>query len=612
VEHLSLYRKYRPDVWDKIIGQDHITTSLKNQIKAHSVGHAYLFTGTRGTGKTSAAKIFARAVNCLNPIDGSPCQTCDVCKALKNAANTTVLELDAASNNSVEDIRLITDSIQYTPSLGKYKVYIIDEVHMLSSAAYNAFLKTLEEPPSYIIFILATTEVQKLPQTIVSRCMRFDFRLVPQKLLQTHLLNVFRQEDYECEESAASLIASQGAGSVRDMFSIADMCKSYSPQKLTYDDVLFVLGTADFDLMFKLISSMLEGNCGTALEYSRQLVETGKSAILCARDIINFLNSIIAVRNAPAYKGDFSDAELMRIKELSTNSKYENYKLIHAIDVFSSLENKIKYSTHPHILFDAALIRAADLGADESTTALKISFKGLQSKFDDLENKLSAYLISGAFHAQVPIQSDTSETKPAVPDGLKLLETPSISIESTPLTMTNTGALDEQKVLSQTIRPSLATSVRNEPKTKQKNIAPPIANLREDVNDKVHFSKNTSSHKNETKLVIDELGDDFGINTQISEDALEAKIAQLLSSLKSPLNSQFDISKLLIQTFYLYLKLRNASLVYVKFYDAFIYVINKDRTELKSEDYGDMPVLCVQSELTEFKNKYGSDLKIYY
>ena len=236
--YTSLYRKYRPDTFDKVIGQDHIVRTLKNQIAHGNVGHAYIFTGTRGTGKTSVAKIFARAVNCLSPLaDGSPCGKCENCVELASNSNFDILEIDAASNNSVDQIRELTDKIGFPPTVGKYKVYIVDEVHMLSKAAFNALLKTLEEPPSHAIFILATTEIHQIPATILSRCLRFDFRLVPNGVIAKRIRFIFDDIGVKYENEAVDLIASAGAGSVRDALSVADMCVSYCDSNVTYNGV---------------------------------------------------------------------------------------------------------------------------------------------------------------------------------------------------------------------------------------------------------------------------------------------------------------------------------------------------------------------------------------
>ena len=242
--HLSLYRQYRPDSFDKMVRQEHVVRILKNQIEKKTVGHAYLFTGPRGTGKTSVARIFARAVNCEKPENGSPCGTCKVCRALLDGS-LDISEIDAASNNGVNEMRDLRDKVQYPPVSGKYKVYIIDEVHMLTDSAFNALLKTLEEPPRHAMFILATTEPQKLPATILSRCMRLDFKLIPTEDLVKHLKSILKEMGTAYEDEAVEAIARAGAGSDRDMLSIAEMCLAYA-DKLTYDGVTSVLGAADF------------------------------------------------------------------------------------------------------------------------------------------------------------------------------------------------------------------------------------------------------------------------------------------------------------------------------------------------------------------------------
>ena len=259
--YLALYRKYRPNTFDKVIGQQHIVKTLINQIKTDRISHAYLFTGSRGTGKTSTAKIFSRAINCLHPVNGSPCCECEVCKALEKT-NVDVLEIDAASNNGVDEIRELRERVKYPPVVGKYKVYIIDEVHMLSSSAFNALLKTLEEPPSHTVFILATTEVHKLPATILSRCLRFDFKLVSLEDLSMLLEKILKEENISYDSESINVLARAGEGSVRDTLSIADRCVSFAGDKLTYQSVIDVLGISKRDVMINLTNLILEKNLG--------------------------------------------------------------------------------------------------------------------------------------------------------------------------------------------------------------------------------------------------------------------------------------------------------------------------------------------------------------
>lgn len=256
--YTALYRKFRPDTFADVKGQDHIVKTLRNQIMADRIGHAYLFCGTRGTGKTTIAKIFAKAVNCEHPINGNPCNECASCRAISSGASMNVIEIDAASNNGVDNIREIREEVAYSPADGKYKVYIIDEVHMLSIGAFNALLKTLEEPPSYVIFILATTEAHKIPVTILSRCQRYDFRRIAQETIQSRLQELMEQEKVEVEERALRYIAKKGDGSLRDALSLLDQCIAfYLGETLTYDRVLEVLGAVDTEVFSDLLRKIL-------------------------------------------------------------------------------------------------------------------------------------------------------------------------------------------------------------------------------------------------------------------------------------------------------------------------------------------------------------------
>ena len=259
MSYTALYRKFRPQEFEDVRGQEHIVTTLKNQIKADRVGHAYLFCGTRGTGKTTIAKIFAKAVNCEHPADGSPCGNCPSCKAIAAGSSMNVIEIDAASNNGVDNIRDIREEVAYSPTEGKYKVYIIDEVHMLSMGAFNALLKTLEEPPSYVIFILATTEAQKIPVTILSRCQRYDFRRITIETISGRLTELMEQEQVQVEPKAIRYIAKTADGSMRDALSLLDQCIAfYLGQSLTYDHVLEVLGAVDTEVFSVMLRKIIQ------------------------------------------------------------------------------------------------------------------------------------------------------------------------------------------------------------------------------------------------------------------------------------------------------------------------------------------------------------------
>ena len=331
--YLALYRKYRPRTFDEVIGQDHIITTLKNQIKLDKISHAYLFTGSRGTGKTTTAKIFAKAINCTNSSDGSPCLECETCKAL-DKTNIDVLEIDAASNNGVDEIRDLREKVKYPPVVGKYKVYIIDEVHMLSTSAFNALLKTLEEPPAHTVFILATTEVHKLPATILSRCIRFDFKLVSVEDLSAILRKILKEEGVTFDEQAISVIARAGEGSVRDTLSIADRCVSYSGNNLTYQKVVEVLGISEKETLIALSDLILKKDVGSALVELDKVLSSGKSPLVFASNLISYFRDLLLIYSL----GDKA-REIVVVKDdiyekMKGQATAENYgELVSAIEI---------------------------------------------------------------------------------------------------------------------------------------------------------------------------------------------------------------------------------------------------------------------------------------
>lgn len=379
--YLSLYRKFRPNSFDGLLGQDHVVRILKNQIATQTIGHAYLFTGARGTGKTSAAKIFARAVNCPTPIDGSPCGECEVCKALFSTANLDILEIDAASNNGVDEIRDLRERIMYPPVSGKYKVYIVDEVHMLSIAAFNALLKTLEEPPAHAIFILATTEVQKIPDTILSRCMRFDFRLLPEELITEHLEDVFKKIGKDAEKNALRAIAAAGEGSMRDALSVADMCLSYSTDKLLYEDVLNVLGATDRKVIVDLIRDTLAGNAKACLDTVDTIVRSGRSIGVLARDLSSVLRVALVIKSDSKKESGLPSGADNALREMV--EKYDQSSLLRALEYVCKLEAEMRYSVQPRLLLEATLLKIGDRRAD-------LDVDGLLNRITLLETKLKA------------------------------------------------------------------------------------------------------------------------------------------------------------------------------------------------------------------------------
>ena len=352
----ALYRKYRPKTFDQIVGQDHIVKTLSNQIKQGQISHAYLFTGTRGTGKTTTAKIFAKAINCLNPQNGSPCYECEVCKALADNNNVDVVEIDAASNNRVDEIRDIREKVKFLPVSGKYKVYIIDEVHMLTESAFNALLKTLEEPPSHIVFILATTEVHKLPATILSRCMRFDFHLISDEILIQQLKQIFKNENVECEEDAYKIIASSAEGSDRDMLSIADCMVAYSHGKVTADLVMNILGRTNHETYLSICKSIHDKDIGTALTILDNVQKSGKNMSVVAKDLTLCFRNLLVVKTCKDANKmlNFTSQVFENYKELS--NKFETKELMENMKIFSAIEAEIKYAMSPKTLIETAIV----------------------------------------------------------------------------------------------------------------------------------------------------------------------------------------------------------------------------------------------------------------
>lgn len=358
MSYTALYRKFRPGCFEDVKGQEHIVTTLQNQIKADRIGHAYLFCGTRGTGKTSIAKIFARAVNCENPAEGSPCGECASCKAIAAGISMNVIEIDAASNNGVDNIREIVEEVSYSPAEGRFKVYIIDEVHMLSIGAFNALLKTLEEPPSYVIFILATTEVHKIPITILSRCQRYDFRRISIETIAERLRELMEKEQVQVEEKALRYIAKTADGSMRDALSLLDQCIAFHfGQELTYDKALDVLGAVDTEVFSRLLRHVIGREVAGCIGLLEEIVMQGRELSQFVTDFTWYLRNLLLLQSSDDIEDiiDVSSDNLLRLKEESRMLETET--LMRYIRIFSELSGQIKYALQKRILIEIALVK---------------------------------------------------------------------------------------------------------------------------------------------------------------------------------------------------------------------------------------------------------------
>ena len=391
MSYLALYRKFRPTDFDSVVGQGHINTTLKNQILMDRVGHAYLFCGSRGTGKTSLAKIFAKAVNCTGSKDGNPCGKCEACLSFQKAGNMDIIEIDAASNNGVDDLRDLRDKVQFQPVSSKYKVYIIDEVHMLSISAFNALLKTLEEPPAHVIFILATTEVHKIPQTILSRCMRFDFKLIAVEEIYKYIKVLYKKVGKEAEDEAIYAIAKAGEGSMRDALSIADICLSINDGVLTFNEVNEIIGNLSHEKLEQIFGGIATGNSPLVLNLLDEYLTSGKSVQLITRDIFQFVRDVLVVKMAGGAKTLSMTKEVQKRVEVMAKDVDSNF-LMRALEVFTELEPKFKISPNPRIVLETALLKLTNYKNDVSIFAMnkkiveleKIIARGFQQSNNQL------------------------------------------------------------------------------------------------------------------------------------------------------------------------------------------------------------------------------------
>ena len=380
--HKALYRVYRPKNFSDVIGQEHIVRTLKNQIENNNVGHAYLFCGTRGTGKTSTAKIFSRAVNCTNLHNDEPCNECENCREILEDKTMDVVEIDAASNNSVDDIRELRENVKYSPAKAKYKVYIIDEVHMLSQGAFNALLKTLEEPPSYVIFILATTEPHKIPATILSRCQRFDFKRVTVKDISSRMRYICEKEGIEADEKALNLIARNSQGALRDALSILDQCISFEGHTIRYNDVIELLGSVNIEQLFDLAESIIK-------EDTRKSLQILNDFIIWGKDVRNLVNDLIDhFRNLMVCKISNDLDEIISLPEETIDllkqqaETIDTNNLIRILNILSEAQDGMKISSNPRVLMEVTMMKIAQPMFDESKEALIKRIENLEQKIE--------------------------------------------------------------------------------------------------------------------------------------------------------------------------------------------------------------------------------------
>lgn len=422
MSYQALYRKFRPQEFDDVKGQEHIVTTLKNQIKADRIGHAYLFCGTRGTGKTTVAKIFARAVNCEHPVEGSPCGECASCKSIADGSSMNVIEIDAASNNGVDNIRQIKEEVAYRPTEGKYKVYIIDEVHMLSAGAFNALLKTLEEPPSYVIFILATTEAHKIPITILSRCQRYDFHRISIDTISNRLSDLMKKEGVDVEERAIRYVAKAGDGSMRDALSLLDQCIAFHlGETLTYDNVLEVLGAVDTEVFSRLLRKIIDEDVKGAVSTLGELVDEGRELGQLVADFTWYMRNLLLLQSSDDMEDvlDISQDNLTALKEEASLVSQDT--LMRYIRVFSELSNQIRTAASKRILIEIAIIKLCKPQMERDD-------ESILGRIDSIEKKIEkgiampSQATQGVGTTPIGSQANVATPKPlpaAVPDDIK-------------------------------------------------------------------------------------------------------------------------------------------------------------------------------------------------
>ncbi|MCM1309205.1 MAG: DNA polymerase III subunit gamma/tau [Butyrivibrio sp.] len=414
MSYTALYRKWRPDSFADVKGQDHIVTTLKNQIRYDRIGHAYLFCGTRGTGKTTVAKILARAVNCIKPVDGNPCGECELCRSIADGSSLNVIEIDAASNNGVDNIRQIRDEVVYRPTEGRYKVYIIDEVHMLSIGAFNALLKTLEEPPEYVIFILATTEAHKIPVTIMSRCQRYDFRRISVETITERLKELTAAENVRSEEKALRYIAKTADGAMRDALSLLDRCMAfYIDGELKYGNVLEVLGTVDTDVFSALLRHIVNGDAASIIRTVDEIILEGRDLNLFVSDFTWYLRNLLMLKASDEAENmiDMSEENMARLKEEAF--MLEEGAVMRYIRILSELGASLRFATQKRVQVEVAMVKLAKPQMETDTESVTERLKRLEELVKEKEELIALT----ALRPEPPAQTGaaTAETQTGAP-----------------------------------------------------------------------------------------------------------------------------------------------------------------------------------------------------
>lgn len=388
MSYVALYRKWRPGTFDEVKGQDAICMTLKNQIISGRIGHAYLFCGTRGTGKTSVAKIMARAVNCRHPSDGNPCGVCAACRAISAGSSMNVQEVDAASNNGVDNIRDIREQVQYPPTEGKYRVFIIDEVHMLSPGAFNALLKTLEEPPAYVIFILATTEVNKIPVTVLSRCQRYDFHRITAEIITERLKELTEAENISVDPRALEYIARRADGAMRDALSLLDECVSFRPEgSIGYEEVLEILGAVDAEVFSDLFRALLAGRTGDALCILNEALEAGRETGQFVNDFLWYLRNLLLLKTSEEADRLIDSSAENRARMKADAAEASKALLMRYLRLLSELSNRMRYASQKRVLTELALIRLTSPEMDVDNDALLERITSLERDFKRLRTE---------------------------------------------------------------------------------------------------------------------------------------------------------------------------------------------------------------------------------